>query len=58
MVIKIKNIPPIYIQLEDKARYIKALNKIDTKGDYDQLELLILEEIIHSMVIFDEKLEL
>ena len=56
--LKLKNIPPIYIQLEDKARYIKALNKIDTKGDYDQLELLILEEIIHSMVIFDEKLEL
>ena len=56
--LRLKNIPPIYIQLEEKPRYIKALNMIDTKGDYNQLELLVLEQIIHSMVIFDEKLEL
>lgn len=56
--LRLKNIPPIYIQLEEKPRYINALNMIDTKGEYDQLELLVLEEIIHSMVIFDEKLEL
>lgn len=56
--LRLKNIPPIYIKLEDKPRYIDALNKIDTKKDYDYLELFILEQIIHSMVIFDEKLEL
>ena len=56
--LRLKNIPPIYIQLEEKPKYIKALNMIDTKGDYDYLELLVLQEIIHSMVIFDEKLEL
>ena len=56
--LRFKNIPPIYIQLEEKTRYIKALNIIDTNDNYDELELLVLEEIIHSMVIFDEKLEL
>lgn len=56
--LRLKNIPPIYIKLEDKPRYIFALNQIDIKGDYDYLELLILEQIINSMVIFDEKLEL
>lgn len=56
--LRLKNIPPIYIQLEEKPKYIKALNMIDTKGDYDYLELLVLQEIIHSMVIFNEKLEL
>lgn len=56
--LRLKNIPPIYIKLEDKPRYIEALNIIDTKGDYDYLELLVLEQIIHSMVLFDEKLEL
>lgn len=55
---RLKNIPPIYIKLEDKPRYIEALNIIDTTGNYNYLELLILEEIIYSMVIFDEKLEL
>lgn len=56
--LRLKNIPPIYIKLEDKPRYIDALNKIDTKNDYDYLELFILEQVINSMVIFDEKLEL
>lgn len=56
--LRLKNIPPIYIKLEDKPRYILALNEIDTKGNYDYLELLVLEQIINSMVIFDEKLEL
>lgn len=56
--LRLKNIPPIYIKLEDKTKYINALNLIDIQGNYDNLELLILEEIIHSMVIFDEKLEL
>ena len=48
----------VYIKAEDKPKYINALNKIDTQKDYDYLELFILEQIIHSMVIFDEKLEL
>ena len=56
--LRLKNIPPIYIKAEDKPKYIVALNKIDTQKDYDYLELFILEQIIHSMVIFDEKLEL
>lgn len=56
--LRLKNIPPIYIKLEEKSRYINALNMIDTEKNYDQLELLVLEEIIHSMVIFDEKLGL
>lgn len=56
--LRLKNIPPIYIRIEDKPRYIDALNKIDTKNDYDYLEFFILEQIIRSMVILDEKLEL
>ncbi len=56
--LRLKNLPPIYIKFEKKSQYISALNMIDTKEDYDYLELLVLEEIIHSMVIFDEKLEL
>lgn len=56
--LRLKNIPPIYISSEDKAKYITALSKIDREGDYDYLELLILEQIIKSMVMFDEKLAL
>ncbi len=56
--LRLKNIPPIYIRLEDKPRYILALNQIDTKENYDYLELLVLEQIINSMVLFDEKLKL
>ena len=56
--LRLKNIPPIYISSEDKAKYITALNKIDIEGEYDYLELLVLEQIIKSMIIFDEKLAL
>jgi Fic family protein len=56
--LRLKNIPPLYIKLEDKYKYINALNIIDQIEDYDYLELFILEQIINSMVIFDEKLEL
>lgn len=56
--LRLKNIPPIYIKLEDKSKYIEALNKIDVEADYDYLELLVLQQVINSMVIFDEKLEL
>lgn len=56
--LRMKNIPPIYISSDDKTKYITALNKIDREGDYDYLELFILEQIIKSMVMFDEKLEL
>lgn len=55
---KLKRLPPIYIKAEDKEKYIKALNKIDTQNDYDYLELFVLEQIIQSMIIFDERLEL
>ncbi|MEG1009530.1 MAG: ImmA/IrrE family metallo-endopeptidase [Clostridia bacterium] len=53
---KINNIPPIYIKSNDKYEYIKALNIADIKNNYDYLELFILNQIIHSMVLFDEKL--
>ncbi len=56
--LRLKNIPPVYIKIEDKSKYIDSLNKIDKEGDFDYLEQLILEQIINSMILFDERLEL
>ncbi len=57
-ILRLKNVLPIYIKIEDKSKYLEALNKIDTQNDYGYLELFILQQIIYSLVIFDEKLKL
>ena len=56
--LRLKNIPPFYIKIEDKPEYLKALTIIDTEENYDYLELFILKQIINSMIILNENLEL
>lgn len=56
--LRLKNLPPLYIRSENKPKYIEALSKIDTTGNYDYLEILIIDQLLESIVLLDEKLEL
>lgn len=56
--LRLKNLPPLYIKSENKPKYIEALSEIDIAEDYDHLEMLIIDQLMESIVLLDEKLEL
>jgi len=41
-------LPPIYIKVNDKKRYIEALSIVDKEGKYDSLYEIVFEMIIQS----------
>lgn len=54
--LKVKNIPPIYIDYNCRNEYYAALAKIDKEGDYTLFAALIEKRVIHSMILTNKYL--
>ena len=48
--LRIKKLPPIYIDFSNKDDYLDALNKIDKQNDISQLQRLIIKAMMKTMV--------
>jgi len=52
--LRLKKLPPIYIDTNEKKEYLDALNKIDTGGDSEDLQIIIIKAMIRTMVSIHE----
>lgn len=48
-------LPPVYIKVEEKEEYIKALERADKTGDYDELYEILFKTIIKCHVELRER---
>lgn len=48
--LRLKNIPPIYIDDKCKEEYYNALSSIDTEGDYIPMILLVEKRVINTLI--------
>ena len=48
--LKLKNIPPIYIDDKCKNEYYDALSSIDIDGDYIPMILLVEKRVINTLI--------
>ncbi|WP_202707735.1 ImmA/IrrE family metallo-endopeptidase [Sporosalibacterium faouarense] len=56
--LKLKNLPPIYLRADKKERYYDALMTADTTNDYDPLYEVFYRAILSSLVELNTKFEL
>ena len=47
--LRLKGLPPIYIDLDNKTDYLRALHKIDREKDNAELQIVIIKAIINTM---------
>ena len=48
--LRLKNIPPIYIDDKCRNEYYNALSAIDTDGDYIPFILLVEKRVINTLI--------
>ncbi|SFA71723.1 ImmA/IrrE family metallo-endopeptidase [Selenomonas ruminantium] len=48
--LRLKNLPPIYIKHKEKERYYEALALADSKGDYKPLTKILIKELFRTMM--------
>lgn len=56
--LKLKQLPPIYIPYEEKTEYVSALNKADLNWDYEDLEAFFYKRLLESFIILNEEFSL
>ena len=52
--LRAKGLPPIYYDSDVKNEYKKSLNMIDKNNDYNQLEVLTINQMLKSISIIDK----
>ncbi|WPP26284.1 ImmA/IrrE family metallo-endopeptidase [Bacillus subtilis] len=56
--LKLKNLPPIYIPYEAKSEYVDALQKADTNWDFEDLDAFFYKRLLESFIILNEEFSL
>ena len=55
---RLKKLPPVYLKYKDKKMYYDALELVDTKGKFEQLNSIFYREVLNSMIRLDEFFEI
>ncbi|NTU28292.1 ImmA/IrrE family metallo-endopeptidase [Bacillus tequilensis] len=56
--LKLKNLPPIYIPYEAKSEYVDALQKADENWDFEDLDAFFYKRLLESFIILNEEFSL
>ncbi|MDQ8054979.1 Fic family protein [Bacillus velezensis] len=56
--LKLKNLPPIYIPYGAKSEYVDALQKADTNWDFEDLDAFFYKRLLESFIILNEEFSL
>ncbi|MEY8844111.1 ImmA/IrrE family metallo-endopeptidase [Bacillus safensis] len=56
--LKLKNLPPIYIPYEAKTEYVDALQMADENFDFEKLDAFFYKRLLESFIILNEEFSL